>query len=180
MLSFVVQVLLLYGHFRLSNATPSIPGVKATFSNPKNNSQTFVALLSRPQVLTYNNYYQTDNRAWNCDLSKRNCYHWDELHDWGTFNITVTLEGYLSHSWTLFKSYQTALYLLPGSCAQVYVYGKLVQDSCGYPQFATGYNASQFDWDELKNATDNLEGDDQTRIPIPTVVNNVMRTLNWV
>jgi hypothetical protein len=75
------------------SAAPVISGVKATFANHANASQNFVALLSKPRVLPYNNRYDAENPAWGCDLTQRNCYHWDEIHDWGTHNITVTLEG---------------------------------------------------------------------------------------
>jgi hypothetical protein len=160
-------------------AAPLISGVKATFSNPLNPSQTFTALLSKSRVLTYNNRNDSENPAWDCQLSQRNCYHWDELHDWGTFNISVTLEGYVNLSrWTIPGRYQTALSLLPDSCAQVYLNGSLVQDQCGYPKFVGGANASHVDWRQLRETVIDYAEDELN--PIAVLAKSTLNTLNWV
>jgi hypothetical protein len=165
----------------LCKAQP-ISGVKATFSNPKNVSQSFVALLSKPRVLTYNNRYDTDNPAWDCDFSQRNCYHWDEIHDWGTHNITITFEGEAT-IWET-ETYSTGLLLSPGSCADVFLNGSLVQSQCGYPMFLSGANASHIDWDEVKELGLDFDMSDLAStsedVNLFGIAKNMKNNLNWV
>jgi hypothetical protein len=163
------------------------PGVKATFSNPANASQTFVALLSKPRVMTINNKYDSGNPDWDCQLSQRNCYHWDEMHDWGTFNISVTLEGYITIPWSTPAVYQSALNLLPGSCAKVYLDGMLVQNQCGYPVFnpnGGNLNASHIDWAGIRDVTSDIDyiqnfGTDY-QVPLSSIAKSVMNSMIWV
>jgi hypothetical protein len=159
------------------SAAPLISGIKATFSNPLNNSQTLVTLLSTPRVLAYNNRFDSDT-TWTCDLSERDCYHWDEIHDWGTHNLTVTLEGYVTFPATV---YQTALYLLPGSCAKVYIDGTLAQTQCGYPRLpGKSQDASHIDWQEIMEATDLEDQYGYNDIQVYSTARSVLNKFSWV
>jgi hypothetical protein len=179
MISCLLLLLLLRVH-NVCAQIPLIAGVKATFSNPANASQSFVALLSKPRVTTFNNRLDASNPAWDCQLSQRNCYHWDEMHDWGTFNITVTLEGYITIPLTVPRMYKSALNLFPGSCAQVYLDGNLVHSQCGYPVFSIGgRNASHIDWAGVRAATLDVGGS-YYGVPTSRIAKSIMNSLNWV
>jgi hypothetical protein len=166
---------------KVNGSNPLIDGVTVTFTNSLNTTQSFVALLPKPRVLTLVNDYDQINPAWDCEFSERNCYHWDEVHDWGTHNLTITLEGYVTQ-WDTSKIFQTAVKIAPWSCAQVFIGGNLVQDVCGYPQFYTGVNASQFEWAEYRRVTSDLggEGYDFGTIPVEDISIRMMNTNKWV
>jgi hypothetical protein len=167
-----------------SAVTPT-PGVKATITNALNNSQTFVTKLSSPRVMTYNNWHNWEdsrswNPAWECQLSQRNCYHYDEMHDWGTHNVTVTLEGNVSVQ-DYPVNYSTAVFMPPKGCAQVYLAGKLVQNTCAYPQFPSGYDASNFDWEEIKTVSSDLDRNyEGGTVDLPYFAKLAMHTGRWV
>jgi hypothetical protein len=155
----------------LVRADTEVSGVKATFSNPLNSSQSFSVLLSGPEILTLT----SDNIAndLNCDLSQRNCYHWDEMHDWGTFNVTITLEGYV-RNWEGSALFQASLFLYPGSCVKVYISGKLVQSQCAFPKFNSGQSADHIKWSNVKEATSGLGGSDEFSIPTAEVATTML------
>jgi hypothetical protein len=104
------------------------------------------------------------------------------IHDWGTHNLTEILEGYVTFpaSWSFPSVYQSALYLLPGSCAQVYIDGNLVQSQCGYPMFSSGSNANHIDWKKIRDATDVPDQNGNKNIPLYSLSQSTMNDFNWV
>jgi hypothetical protein len=144
-----------------------------------------VVLLSKPRVLPLNNQELLGTSAFDCDMSLRNCYHWDELHDWNTFNISITVEGFLTfppYFLPIPGTYETALYLLPQSCAQVYIESNLVHKQCGNSKFKGGADASHIDWNYVKelgietDRYDYITGD----VPFSSISNSIVNKSTWV
>jgi hypothetical protein len=122
----------------------TINGLKATYSNRDNPLQNFSVLSQKPFHDSVNPYYE-DVAV--CRLESRNCYHYDEMHDWG-FNISVVWEGFLVNRWNSSSNdiFQLDFGLRPGTCVAAFVDEVKVIDLC--------MNFTTFDKEPL---SDNLE-----------------------
>jgi hypothetical protein len=124
-------------------------GIKLTYANLNSPYQSFVTLTGRPHLEAP--MYSRLNAY--CDLKSRNCFRYDEIHDWG-FNISATFEFNLTNAGWAAGAYQFGVTMFPTACAQVIVNSVEVFNSCGIYQSANGipYDNNNTDWTGIRDS----------------------------